>query len=87
MQQLYHDVKMYVIAIGDKITRNANALSMHRGNDTVQFTVSENHKTVQLVDSLKSSHRLLTCLWTLWKSGIAGSRSSLRSLAAQILVV
>lgn len=41
LQQLYHDMKTYVISIDDKIKRNANAVNVHGGNDTFQFVVSE----------------------------------------------
>ena len=34
-------MKTYVISIGNKIKRNANAVNVHEGNDTFQFVVSE----------------------------------------------
>lgn len=54
LQQLYHDMKTYVISIDNKIKRNANAVNVHEGND-IHFSLwlVKNHKTVQVCRPIK----------------------------------
>lgn len=41
-------MKIYVISIGDRIKRTADTVNVHERNDTFQFVVSENLKTIQV---------------------------------------
>lgn len=41
-------MKIYVISFGDRIKRTADTVNVHERNDTFQFVVSENLKTIQV---------------------------------------